>query len=158
MSNFEVETSHCSSRNWCTCNYERLITVVSSKLLVGPSLTMSDFQLLSQMMLKNTLSSDFFYNQKLLIFSISSISVVVNRINLMGAFYTWKTNMLSWYDIDKFVMYYSKNMLNNRLDWTKRITKIFCYRHAGVKKSWCDWPWRKQNDVLFKDIFFINIL
>ena len=85
MSNFEVETSHCSSRNWCTCNYERLITVVSSKLLVGPSLTMSDFQLLSQMMLKNTLSSDFFYNQKLLIFSIS---VVVKRINLMGVFYT----------------------------------------------------------------------
>ena len=42
--------------------------------------------------------------------------------------------MLSWYDIDKFVMYYSKKMLNNRLDWTKRITKIFCYRIAGVKK------------------------
>ena len=46
---------------------------------------MSDFQLLSQMMLKNMLNSDFFYNKKLLIFSIS---VVVNRINLMGAFYT----------------------------------------------------------------------
>ena len=58
MSNFDVETSHCSSRNWC--NYERLITIVSSKLLVGPSLTMSDFQLLSQMMLKNTFKSDFF--------------------------------------------------------------------------------------------------
>ena len=83
MSKFDVETSHGSSRNWC--NYERLITILSSKLLVGPSLTMSDFQLLSQMMLKNTLSSDFFYNQKLLIFSIS---VVVKRINLMGVFYT----------------------------------------------------------------------
>ena len=68
MSNFDVETSHCSSRNWC--NYERLITILSSKLLVGPSLTMSDFQLLSQMMLKNTLNSDFFYNQKLRIFNI----------------------------------------------------------------------------------------
>lgn len=54
MSNFDVETSHGSSRNWC--NYERL----SFELLVGPSLTMSDFQLLSQMMLKNMSNSDFF--------------------------------------------------------------------------------------------------
>ena len=31
MSNFDVETSHGSSRNWC--NYERLITAFSGTLI-----------------------------------------------------------------------------------------------------------------------------